>query len=480
MDRSALSATLSAKLSADLIAKLPLLPTIARLAADRGERVWLVGGLVRDALLGRASLDADITVDGDAMALAKAVADEAGARFVALHDAEPTARVVLDGVEYDLAQWRREDLSGDLRARDLTINAMAMPLTVDGLGEVVDPTGGLADLRDRRVRACSREALADDPLRTMRVYRFFAELDFSIDEDTRAWVRATAPGLADVAGERVLVEWTKTLATSRAASALRLMAEDGVLALVAPELAGSPHAPDVATPEWLDAVAWFDAWSERLEKITPEAARERIANDAVLGDVAMMKTAAALAPATDGDAAAYEEVADRLKASAKFKQRGARTIRLMDEARSAAAEWRELVDEMRCKTPMAEDRRRLVAQYSATTGEYALAAAVLIWACEAVRGGDPPRRLDETHSGWIAYLASMLVGAVEPYAANPILDGETLMRECGVPPGPQVGRLLAVVREEYLAGCIDSPSQALAMVRGILDRESGSPSTSSH
>ncbi|MCZ7586912.1 MAG: hypothetical protein M5R36_28180 [Deltaproteobacteria bacterium] len=135
-----------------LAEKRDLFDAAARLAEAGGARIWLVGGIVRDAMLGRASKDADFAVDGDVFALAGAFAEATGGTLVPLHDDPPTARVSLRGVDYDFTALRGKTIERDLRARDVTINAIALPLSERGFGRPIDPTGGMKDIAGKTVR----------------------------------------------------------------------------------------------------------------------------------------------------------------------------------------------------------------------------------------------------------------------------------------------------------------------------------------
>ena len=200
-----------------------------------GEPAWIVGGAVRDRLLGRETTDLDIALAGDAEAAARAVARVARGTPFALSDAFGAWRVVGRGHAWhvDVVRLRDDDLDADLAARDFTINAMAEPLAG---GELLDPHGGRADLEARRLRMVSAEALADDPLRTLRAARIATELELAIEPETAAVVRERAPELERVAAERVFQELKRIVAGDRPVEGLELMEELGLTAVVLPEL----------------------------------------------------------------------------------------------------------------------------------------------------------------------------------------------------------------------------------------------------
>src|SRR5262245_4059512 len=157
--------------SSDLAAPLAWPPALREIASrlPPGTEAYLVGGAVRDLLLGRPLVDLDLAVPRGALPLARRLADGLGAAFVTLDAERGVARVVWerDGrrLEVDVADFRAGDLEGDLRARDVTINAMALPLHGEYGQRLVDPAGGRDDLARRIVRLLAPAVLADDPLR---------------------------------------------------------------------------------------------------------------------------------------------------------------------------------------------------------------------------------------------------------------------------------------------------------------------------
>ncbi len=166
----------------------------------------LVGGAVRDALLGRLAdqPDLDLVVPNDAIGLTRQLARRRGGTCVVLDAQRDMARLVLAGWTVDLARREGADLPMDLRRRDYSANALALPLQ-DG-GALVDPTGGLQALRQGLLVAVEEANLLDDPLRLLRGVRLAWELELQLDATSRGWIRQHAGQLTAVAGERVLGE----------------------------------------------------------------------------------------------------------------------------------------------------------------------------------------------------------------------------------------------------------------------------------
>lgn len=234
----------------------------ARVCADDALRILptltdaplhLVGGVVRDALCGvnNTHADWDIVVPAGAFALAQRFAAAIGGSYVPLHEAHPTARVVFRDTQYDFAEYREPTLNDDLRARDLTINAIAADLHALLAGvdvPLVDPCGGVDDLVSGILRPCGPDIFAADPVRIVRLYRFVAMLGFVATPEAERQVRAVqavrthdggAWWWATVAPERVTDELARLFTASHAATGITGLVRAGVLDAFVPYIAAT-------------------------------------------------------------------------------------------------------------------------------------------------------------------------------------------------------------------------------------------------
>lgn len=222
--------------SASLAIVLEAAPLVeaARAALADGPEVWIVGGAVRDAALGRDIADLDLAVAGDPGAAARAIATELGEHAFELSAEFGIWRVVSShgGFQVDLTALRGS-IEADVAERDFTIGAVAVPLCG---GEWVDPFGGLVDLERRVLRAVGEGSFSADPLRLLRAARLAAELGLEIDPGTAALARAAAPRAADPAGERQLTELRQLLGGPDPLRGLALLDELKLTAVVLPEL----------------------------------------------------------------------------------------------------------------------------------------------------------------------------------------------------------------------------------------------------
>jgi tRNA nucleotidyltransferase (CCA-adding enzyme) len=244
----------SEDLTRPLLAKYP---ELSPLLAATTQPLYVVGGAVRDLLLGRERADLDLVVVGDAFALARRL----GAEPVE-HERFGTASVVVDGHQLDLASARTESYSrpgalpvvapataieDDLRRRDFTINAMAIPLA--GPGRLVDPHRGREDLAAGLLRVLHEGSFADDPTRAIRAARYAARFGFEPEPRTAELLRAT--DLGTVSGDRRRAELLRLASEEAAPRGLRLLAEWG---LIEPQEAGVELAARVS--ELLARAAW--------------------------------------------------------------------------------------------------------------------------------------------------------------------------------------------------------------------------------
>ncbi|MDQ5825992.1 MAG: hypothetical protein M3441_17490 [Chloroflexota bacterium] len=229
------------------------LQRVHALAEERGWSVYLVGGFVRDALLGTPQKDLDLTVVGDGVALAQLLGSELGTQ-AEVADRFGTATVPLGGgLDLDFVTARKESypspgalpivepgtLEDDLARRDFTINALAVPLAGEGFGQLVDRHGGAADLAARLVRVLHPRSFEDDPTRIFRAVRYAERLDFKIERDTLELVlRAVRDGaLGTLSTERAVRELLLVMEEPRAEAMLASLDRLGVLSWVHPGLA---------------------------------------------------------------------------------------------------------------------------------------------------------------------------------------------------------------------------------------------------
>ncbi len=230
-------------------------PLLERLrAALPDQEMYLVGGAVRDALLGRVSHDLDLAIPKNAIAAARRAAAILNADFYVMDESFDIARVIVSTENgsrdiLDFAAFRGPDLDSDLRGRDFTINAIAFDPRRQA---ILDPLNGAADLRAKLIRACSGTSLQDDPIRILRAVRLAAAFEFKIEAGTRSAMKHAANLLPNISPERQRDELFRILEGPRPDASIRALEMLGVFPHLLPELSAmkgveqsAPHVSDV-------------------------------------------------------------------------------------------------------------------------------------------------------------------------------------------------------------------------------------------
>jgi poly(A) polymerase len=458
-------------------------PLEAARAIFAGRDAWIVGGAVRDRLLGRATTDLDLAVPADPADAARALARATGGSPFRLSGAFGAWRVVGPGHSWhvDLVVLRDGDIDADLAARDFTLNAMAEPLAG---GELLDPHGGRADLEARRLRMVSPGALADDPLRTLRAVRIAIELDLTIEPATAAAIGREAPGLERVAAERIFGELKQVIRSPAVRTGLQLMNAHGITAQVLPELQALRgveqnvfHHLDVHdhTLEVLDQVAAIErdplgaGFGEHADAVG-ELLREPLADELTRGDA--MRIAALLH--------------DAAKPSTRIERPGG-GFGFPGHDREGAQIARAVLRRLRASGTLADHvaalclhhlrlgflvherplDRRAVWRYLRATEPYSPDVTVFTVADRLATRGKNAEPAIRAH----LELAREVLGPALARRAEgpraPLLRGDELARELGLRPGRELGELLAQLEEERFAGAIRTREDALRRAREL-------------
>lgn len=455
------------------------LASLAAIAPD----VWLVGGAVRDELLGRQTADYDVVLtapdDGTIAEVARALARAENGFAFALSDAFGAWRVVerLHRWQVDLTPLGGETIDADLRRRDLTVNAIARSL---GTGAFADPTGGREDLAARRLRAVSDRSFREDPLRAVRVARFVSQLGFVVVPETVGLARASAARLAGVASERVFAELKRLLSADGAIAGLEMLDGAGVTDIILPELSalrgveqsrfhhldvlGHTHAvltELIALQREPEAVFGSDgpALAALLaEPLANELTRgEALRFGALLHDIAKPQTRDVTAEGRvtfighdTAGAQLGRAILGRLRASERL-------------AEFVSAVTREHL-RLGFLVHQAPLDRRAAYRYLHACAPISVEVTALSVADRLATRGDNAEVAIARHLG----LARQMVAAGLAWRADPPrppVRGDTLARALGLAPGPRIGQLLHVLEEAGYAGEIGSEAEAIAYAK---------------
>jgi poly(A) polymerase len=441
---------------------------------------WLVGGGVRDLLMGRPLDDVDMVVAGDAQAAAIDLARAVRGHAFSLSERFGAWRVIDRDRRWqsDITPVRGGGIDADLALRDFTINAMAVPLIA---GEPLqDPHGGRADLDARVLRVVSERSYADDPLRTLRMPRLACELELEVEQTTRTLAARHAPGIASVSGERVFYELRRLVLCERVLDAIALMDEAGLVAELLPELEqtkGVGQNPYHHLDVWGHTLAVLEATlelerdpervlGEHTEAVTAELARplgdeltrgQALRFGALLHDIGKPRTRTVAGERVmflghdEVGAAMTREVCERL-----------RTSGALADYLAALARHHLRLGFLVHEQPLS---RRHVYRYLRACEPVELEVTLLTVADRLATRGERTR--EEAVQQHLA-LARGMAGEALAWRASPPrppLRGDDLIRELGLEPGPRVGELLELLREAAFAGEISSREQALELVR---------------
>jgi poly(A) polymerase len=463
---------------------------------------WIVGGALRDELLGRPVRDVDVAVAGDPARAARAHAERVRGPVFRLSEEFGAWRVVdrRAGRVWDFAPLQGATIEQDLAKRDFTVNAMARPVTGAALGaaargadaapavatggDLIDPLGGRIDLERGTLRVLGPQAYESDPLRTLRLPRFAAELGFSPDPGTEELTRAAAPRVTEAAGERVFAELRRLMLAEGAVAGLELADRLGVLAAVLPEVA-THHAVEQSHYHHLDVYGHtLEVLAQQIEVegrldelFGAEAGRLRRALSEPLGDELTRGEALRFGalvhdigkPVTrdvraDGritfighDAVGEEMVRDlcrRLRTSDRFSR-----------FLGGLTRHHLVLGFMVHERPLDRDQ---VYRYLRRTAPVEVEVTVL--SCSdrlATRG----RRADEATAEHLDLARELMTAALDWREQGPPrvpVRGDELAAELGIEPGPELGRVLRELERAAYVGEASTREQAVALARTLL------------
>jgi len=437
---------------------------------------WLVGGSVRDLIMGRNVVDVDLIVESDPAAAARSLARSHGGAPFPLSERHGAWRVVRDGHTVDITRSRGA-VCEDLGRRDFTINAMAVPLAG---GDLLDPHGGRADLEARRVRVVSDDVFADDPLRLLRLVRLAHELGFAVDPRSEQLARRDAHLADRPSGERVLVEMRRLLEPDHPDDAVRLLDRLGVLDVVLPEAAAmrgvaqSPfHHLDVFdhTLQVLDAAADIGDHPEHYLADAAPAVRTVLAAEVGAGFTGRIALRLAALFHDIEKPATRAASADGRVSFMGHDDRGA------DTAEAVLVRWRAPHALIRfCRVLVAEHLRlgfmvrerpfdrRAAYRYALATEPHTLESIVLSLADRlATRGVRARQAYVRRHTEAAVELIRLLT-VLASEEREPLLRGDEIASISGAT-GPRIGELVALLAEEQAAGTVTTREEAKALVQ---------------
>ena len=473
-------------------------------AADIGGEPYVIGGALRDALLGRSASELDIVV-ADAERWASRVAAVLGVRAAQIGRGPFVWRLAIDGGWLDVTDLE-QDLEADLRRRDFTVNAMAAAAValLDGgvAANLIDPLGGRDDLAERRLRLASPQALDADPVRILRGVRLEATHGLRIDAATENASRRATPALGSVAGERVWAELDRILSHDHCSGAVRRLESLGALDAIIPELAQCRgvdqrpvHRRDVLGHQ-LDAVEWLDVLitteppGELPGEPLAETLRRKLWDADAFEDVDALRGQLWDGRAVLRLATLLHDIGKpgtrRVEADGRTRFFGHSELgaELTVERLAALRVPRAVLDPVQTlilhhlrpgqiAAPGRAPSDRALHRFHNTLGELAAPLCWLFLADSLATVGS-----EALAPRWPAYVAhaARIVDWRPRYrqVQQRILDGRAIMETTGLPPGRLVGEIRDAIDEAAAVGDIATTAEARALARRLAVR-SGPP-----
>ena len=421
---------------------------------------FLVGGCIRDMLLGKEPLDYDLVTGAPVEGVARDIALRLGTKPFWLDERRGIMRIVMkpSGVSIDLSRFKGPDIGADLMARDLTINAMAWDLASNVF---LDPSDGMDDLMNGLIRIISEKNLTDDPLRALRALRFSVTLDFPLREETSRLIRKHRDLLGQISPERVKLELERALEVPHSARFFRLLTWEGLIpVLFPPSLTGESDDRHL----WLPVFSVALPIAEEMDQIIYAADALMPGSRALLEEeteagvrrAALLRLASFILGLREGRLRDRrgEEAGDIAGHAADFLaglRFSARSCRMLRDALDSLAPAEALLS----KAPAeALDLYRFCERAAPVLPEALLLALV--------RPGEKGRR--QAASLVWDYFESVY----GEWKKSPLLTGREVMEAAGFDPGPRVGMLLAEVEEARAQGLVGSKEEALAYLHRIV------------
>lgn len=478
----------------------PLLDRLRPLLAAEALPVYVVGGAVRDALLGRVSHDIDLAVAAGAIPLTFRLADTLRLPAYALDAERDVGRIILpdEGTTLDIARFRGPTLEEDLFGRDFTINALALPITGHSAADVIDRHSGLDDLAAGLVRIIHPRSIADDPVRALRAVRFATQFNYALTPDTAAAARAAGPIIpAQSSAERVRDELSRLLSGDTPQQAMSLLADLELLAVVLPLVAAldgvtqsPPHHEDVlahtlsvlgylalieqlvdgrpVTAGWATDVEralapYRPGLREHLDRATDGGSPGRLLLrwGGLLHDVGKRVTRSVDAGGRIrflGHDDAGAALAAGILSGYSFSNEATRRVRAI-----VAGHMRPLFLANERRLPS----RRTAYRYFRSLREAGLDVALLSMADHlATYDGIGDIAAWEALLDVVTALLDVYFHQYDRIVAPPrLLDGRALMDLLGIPPGQELGRLLKLLEEAQAAGEVTTMEEAVTFVQ---------------
>ena len=462
--------------------------------------IWIAGGPVRDLALKRPFTDIDLVVPDKAIEIAQCFAQKHGGTFLTLHEKEGVARVVFPEAVLDFSQFRgnAKTIDEDLRLRDFTINSLALDYSdfkqlleknISGKKvlqshRIIDPTNGISDIKNKKIRSIAIANLKNDPLRLIRAYRFMAELGFEIEQETQNWIKSLASLILKPAPERIDHELNLIMATDSSYPAFSAMVESNLLFELFPEIQqmsgvdqpGFHHLdvfehslealrcleklianPEIKFKKADNIKKWIAKNKEKIPALKWAAFFHDIGKPVCKGQKGDRVT---FYEHDTAGAEIVEEIGNRLRWPKKRIEFTTLLIRLHMRPF-------HLLNDLRKNGPTKRAMRRLLKKIGS---DYP--ALFLLAMADSMAGKGPlkPVELDDELSALWEKVDNFHHVKLKPIQTKPkLLTGKDLQKIFKIPQGPFIGKLLESIEEAQVEGKINSREEAIEYISSIVN-----------
>lgn len=461
-----------------------IIDIISQIAKKNRKEIFLVGGYIRDMILGVTSNDYDFVVSGDVVAFSQAVVATLNGRLIILDQETQTTRIISSSLptsSIDISPLKGTNIIQDLQLRDITINALAINLSQPD--SIIDPLNGLDDLKQKRIQLIGRHSIIDDPLRMIRVVRFSAELEFAITPESIAIIKELSHLISTVAIERIIYELFLIMGVECAYPYIVLLDDLRLLEEIIPEIIAAKDAPQnefhhldvwnhsMQTLFWLEDICHklpelFPRWHHHVQ----EYLQEEISGTS---RYCLLKLASILHDIGKPACVSMENgrlrfFGHELKGEDMAEVIG---IRLKLSTRQTEMLKNMVVYHMR-PGHLSENETvtdRAVYRFFKATQQDGIAVLLLSLADRyAAMGPASSEKERKKHYEVVCYLMEKFY-SFQPSVNPPrLINGHDLMKYLCLPPSPLIGRLLQAVEEGIAEGRITDRMAALEYARGVL------------
>lgn len=473
----------------------PIINKVARFFEAKGREAYLVGGHVRDRSgiknrdrsgigFENVPIDLDFAVEKDAVSLAREFADKEKGSFVLLDEPHGTARVVFSNkkgqLQLDFADFRGKDIEEDLRGRDFTINSMAMKL-----GErrfIIDPLGGLKDIKRKLIRASSERAFLDDPARIMRAFAFKARFGFKIDKKTLELIKKQKVLIRNASIERVRDELFKILDSKNSYAVIKELDELGILSILFPEI-------DPLRKVYQGPYHHLDVWNHSLETLKQF---EKLALELKRKRVSLWGTS--LFPYFAQEYVSGRTRLDILKLAALFHDLGKPEVKkeaegkimfwghdlvgsriaqgISERMKLSTKETSALINMVRNHlrpgylAEMEEITRHAIFKFSRDCADEAVAVLILSIADRRATLGEPITKKIVAHHEKVSFeITRELFTKKKEYHPPKLLTGNEIMQALDIKEGPRVGEILKKIEEAQVDKLVKTKLDAIEFAK---------------